>query len=157
MLHCDRGAVSKRVDHVDECGGTEHGKALKQGARGLESADWLGALGKHRAGVEFRHQLEHVDAGSLVAGHDGVLHRRCPPPPWQQRKVQVDPAEAGCTEQGLAHQAAIGDDHAEVWGEGGDLLANVWSESIGEDALDAGICRARCHRGRREHTLPTDR
>ena len=64
------------------------------------------------AGVESLLQRHQADAGDLVAGQDGPLHRRRAPPSGQQGEVEVDHGQR--VEHVGLDQPAVGDHHAQL-------------------------------------------
>ena len=68
-----------------------------------------GSLRGDRPGVELLDELDHRDAGLVVAGHDRPLDGRRPTPARQQRRVDVQPEVP--LEQRCRDQPPVGDEH----------------------------------------------
>ena len=94
--------------------GAALGQPGQQVAGGVVGPDPLGHHAVRRPGVELLDDPERGRAGHLVAGPDGVLHRRRSPPRRQAREVQVDPAVLGDVQRRLGQQRAVGDHRAGV-------------------------------------------
>ena len=90
----------------------------------VSSSPIVGAiLGVDPTGVQAGLHRHQADAGLGVALEDGPLHRRRPPPPGQQREVEVDHGEA--VEDRHRDDPAVGHHHPELGTDAGDVVQGV--------------------------------
>ena len=98
----------------------------------------LPAVAEHRAGAQRRDQAEHRHPGDGVASEQGVLHRRGPPPAWQQRVVDVHPAVPWQLQHPLRDESPVGDHRTGVGGELGQPVRRL-GDPVGPQQFDPAV------------------
>ena len=74
---------------LEQKGRAEVREARPQLGCGLPGKDRGLDAGVDRAGVQAFVERHQADSGPVVAGEDGSFHRRCAPPAWKKREMQV--------------------------------------------------------------------
>ena len=70
---------------------------------------------QHRPGIQTRLHLHDAHAAFRVPRHDGAVNRRCPPPPRQERRVDVQAPKARRIQHRLRQDQPIGNHNRHIW------------------------------------------
>ena len=150
--------VLDAVQGRDQQPGAGHRQPVEEISTGVGWAHRFGDNAVDRPRIQLFLDLERGCTGEIVAGQDGVLHRRRAAPRRQQREVQVDPTVLGHVERRSGQQPAVGNDWRAVGADLGEPNEKVRvSWPLRPEYFYARVRRRLRHRARAELPSATSR
>ena len=105
------GLLHGRLDEL----ATQGCQTVVQQRCGVSFVDGFGLNQQHRPRVQTRIHLHDGDAGAAVTGFDGPVNGRSAAPAWQQRRMDVQAAQARQGQRPGRQDQTIGCHHHQFW------------------------------------------